>query len=133
MPATTPAGRSVDYDGPAVVATLARTNMARIVPFLRASGPAEKAAAVAPGLVWGTAMALPPFFSTISLWPDAKSLLAYAYGQQQPAHSGAMAVDAKKPFHHENAFIRFRPYDMHGSLGGKNPLGEAALVRERFG
>ncbi|HVJ98175.1 MAG TPA: spheroidene monooxygenase, partial [Acidimicrobiia bacterium] len=27
MPTTTPAGRSVDYDGPAVVATLARTNM----------------------------------------------------------------------------------------------------------
>jgi hypothetical protein len=127
MPEATPAGRSVDYDGPAVVATLARTNMARVVPFLRTSAPAERAVLTAPGLVWATAMALPPFFSTVSLWSDAKSILGYAYGQKQPAHSDAMAADAKKPFHRENAFIRFRPYDVRGSLEGKNPLPEEAL------
>jgi hypothetical protein len=71
---------------------------------------------------------MPPFFATVSLWPDAKSLLAYAYGQKQPQHPAAIAVDAKKPFHHENAFIRFRPSDLQGSLGGKNPLPVGALT-----
>ena len=35
-----------------------------------------------------------------------------------------MEVDRAKPFHHEMAFIRFRPYASTGHLGGRNPLPE---------
>jgi hypothetical protein len=128
MPATIPAGRSVEYDGPAIVLTLARTNLTRVVPFLRTSAKAEKAAATAPGLLWGTALTFPPFMATCSLWRDAKSIFSYAYGKKEPSHSDAIDVDAAKPFHHESAFIRFRPYRVEGSLGGKNPLPEAVLA-----
>ena len=32
------------------------------------------------------------------------------------------ATGLAKPFHHESAFIRFRPLTLEGSLGGRNPL-----------
>lgn len=111
-----------DHAGPFAVLTLARTRMSQIVRFLRTSQPAEAAAVAAPGLVWGTAVATPPFFATVSLWDSTRSLSTYAYGRSQPAHHDAIEVDKAKPFHYESAFIRFRPYASKGSLGGKNPL-----------
>ena len=39
--------------------------------FLRASRPAERAAVSAPGLLWGTALARPPFVATCSLWASS--------------------------------------------------------------
>lgn len=114
--------RNVDYDGPAAVLTMGHLKMTRAVPFFRASKKAEKAVLVAPGLTWATGLARPPFVSTCSLWESSKALSVYAYGRQQPAHADAIAADAAKPFHHQETFIRFRPYDAHGGLSGKNPL-----------
>lgn len=122
LPPETPTTRSVDHEGPAVVVTLARTRMSQLVRFLRTSGPAEKAAAEAPGLSWGTALARPPFFATVSVWESSKALSTYAYGRRQPEHPHAIDVDRAKPFHHQSAFIRFRPYAATGGLGGRNPL-----------
>ena len=76
----------------------------------------------APGLIWATAMARPPFVATCSLWESTDALSAYAYGGDDPAHPDAIATDRAKPFHHRSAFIRFRPYASQGSLGGRNPL-----------
>jgi hypothetical protein len=35
-----------------------------------------------------------------------------------------IATDRAKPFHHQSAFIRFRPYGSEGKLDGRNPLAE---------
>jgi hypothetical protein len=123
LPADTPSTRNVDTHGPAVVLTLGRLRATQIVRFLRTSAPAERAAMEAPGLTWGTALARPPFVATCSLWQSTQALSAYAFGRT-PAHPDAIAADQAQPFHHQSAFIRFRPCDSTGSLGGKNPLPE---------
>jgi hypothetical protein len=127
LDADVPNARHVEHEGPVVVFTMARWRWTRVVPFLRESAKAEHAAVAAEGLRWGTASTLPPFAATVSVWDDSKSAMTYAFGGKQPAHRNAIDVDAKKPFHHQQAFIRFRPYAERGSLGGRNPL-RASIV-----
>jgi hypothetical protein len=115
--------RTIDYEGPAAVLTLGRLRWPQGLRFLRTSAKAEAAVVEAPGLTWATGMARPPFLSTCSLWQSSDALSAYAF-TQGGAHHGAIAADRGKPFHHQSAFIRFRPYASAGSLDGKNPLRE---------
>src|SRR6185437_3741904 len=99
----------------------------RAVSFFRASAKAEARAVVAPGLIWGTALARPPFVSTCSLWESSEAARAYAYGPAD-AHHDAIAAGRAKPFHHQEAFVRFRPYAATGHLDGRNPLTEQAVA-----
>jgi hypothetical protein len=122
-----PAPRSVEHEGPAAVLTLGRLRASQAVRFFRTSAKAERSATKAAGLTWATALARPPFVATCSLWRDSRALSTYAYGHREPAHANAIDAQNTKPFHHESAFIRFRPYDSRGRLGGKNPLAEAWL------
>lgn len=115
--------RTVDHEGPAAVLTLGRLRWPQGFRFLHTSAKAEAAVVNAPGLTWATAMARPPFFCTCSLWESSDALSAYAF-TQGGAHHGAIVADRGKPFHHQSAFIRFRPYAAAGSLEGKNPLRE---------
>ena len=123
----------VEHSGGAVkkvtmeMLTLARTRMSHLRRFLSASLVAERRAVEAPGLAWGTGLARPPFFATCSVWTDAHAASTYAYGPGETAHPGVIATDRQRPFHHRSAFVRFRPTAMTGSLGGRNPLSEAAL------
>ena len=126
VPADLSRSRAVDYEGPAAVLTLGRLRWPQGFRFLRTSAKAEAAVVDAPGLTWATGMARPPFFSTCSLWQSSDALSAYAF-TQGAAHDGAIVADRGKPFHHQSAFIRFRPYGSVGSLDGKNPLRERWL------
>ena len=128
MPDDVPRSRNDAHDGPAVVLTLGRLRIHRLIPFLRTSHPAEKEALQSPGFIWGTAVARPPFVSTCSLWESGQAAIDYAYGAHDRPHPHAIAADRKKPFHHIEAFVRFRPYDTHGKLDGRNPLPERALA-----
>lgn len=127
LPSDTPTARATDYDGQAVVLTLGRFRLTRAVRFFRTSAKAEARVVTAPGLIWATGLARPPFVSTCSLWENTRALSTYAYGNSEQAHPDAIAADKATPFHHQSAFIRFRPYGAQGSLGGKNPLRERAL------
>ena len=118
--------RTVDHEGPAVVVTLGRLRWPQGFRFLRTSAKAEADLVGAPGLIWATAMARPPFFCTCSLWQSSDALSAYAF-TPGGGHHGAITADRSKPFHHQSAFIRFRPYAAAGSLEGKNPLREHSL------
>ncbi len=118
----TPAGRNVDHDGPTAVLTLGRLRVSQAVRFLRASANAEAAVLEAPGLIWATGLARPPFVSTCSLWESSQALSAYAYGVAGAGHPAAIQAGRAKPFHKQEAFIRFHPYASTGSLAGKNPL-----------
>lgn len=127
LPADLPGGRATDYDGPALVVTLGRLRLTQAVRFLRTSARAEAGAVAAPGLVWATALARPPFVATCSVWESTRALSTYAYGHRQPAHLDAIDADRAKAFHHRSAFVRFRPYGVEGSLRGRNPLPERIL------
>ena len=45
-----------------------------------------------------------------------------------PEHPAAIAADKANGFHHESAFIRFRPYGSEGKLVGRNPLAETWMA-----
>jgi hypothetical protein len=127
LPTDTPRARTTDYEGEAIVLTLGRFRLRRAVRFFRTSAKAEGRVLTAPGMIWATGIARPPFIATCSLWKNTAALSTDAYGGSEAAHPGAITADRATPFHHESAFIRFRPYDVQGSLAGKNPLREHAL------
>ena len=127
LPADVAPARTIDHDGPAVVLTLGRLRLTQAVRFLRSSAKAQASAVGAPGLTWATGLARPPFVATCSIWQTTRDLSSYAYGHRDPAHPEAIAADKASPFHHESAFIRFRPYAGRGHLDGKNPLTEPML------
>ena len=122
VPADVPHERKVDHDGPVAVLTLGRLRAARAIPFFRTSDKAEKAARAADGMLWATALALPPFVATCSLWRDSTASMTYAFGRRDPGHPDAIEVDKQKSFHHQEAFIRWHPYRATGQLDGRNPL-----------
>ena len=122
LPGEVSTAHDVAHEGVAAVLTLGRLRLTQIVRFLRASAKAEEAVVEAPGLIWATGLARPPLVATCSLWQSARALSTYAYGRHEPAHANAIAAQTSKPFHHESAFIRFRPYGSEGELGGRNPL-----------
>jgi hypothetical protein len=128
LPSDLPVNRTTEYQGPALVLTLGRLRLSQTVRFLRTSSRAEGAVVDAAGLVWATGLAKPPFVSTCSLWESVDALSAYAYREKNAAHPTAISVDRAKPFHHRQAFVRFRPYAMHGQLHGRNPLPAQALA-----
>lgn len=122
-----PKQRNVEHDGPVLVLTLARTKVSRFLPFFRASQPAEKAVATAPGNVFSSAVLRPPFISSVSLWESSDSAMDYAYSGHQAGHPEAIAAGRVKPFHHQQAFVRLAITELRGSLVGRNPLPAAAV------
>lgn len=127
LPDDLPRGRTLrEDDVPRVVITLANTRFSQLHRFLPATRRAEASVATAPGLRWGTAVAKPPFVATISIWDDDPALSGYAYPQAS-AHAAAMRDDRSKPFHHDMTFVRLAPYELTGTLTGRNPVaGDAA-------
>jgi heme-degrading monooxygenase HmoA len=127
LPEDLPRSRNVEHDGPVAVLTMGRVRTNRLVAFMRTSAKAESHLAGSPGLIWATALARPPFVSTCSLWESSDATRAYAYSASH-AHNDAIAAGRAKPFHHQEAFVRFRPYASVGHLDGKNPLPESVLA-----
>jgi hypothetical protein len=128
LPADLPSARRIDHDGPVAVLTLGRLRLSQFVRFVRSSRPAERSATTASGLLWGTAAARPPFVATISLWADSDATAAYAYSQELPQHSNAIAAQRRKDFHRQSAFVRFAPIAIEGALEGANPVSATALA-----
>jgi heme-degrading monooxygenase HmoA len=125
VPDDLPTTRNVESVGPVAVLTMGRVRVRRALPFVRASAKAEGRVVTAPGLIWATGTARPPFVSTFSLWESAEAAREYAFAAG--AHNDAIAQGRAEPFHKREAFVRFRPYATTGHLEGRNPL-SAALV-----
>jgi hypothetical protein len=121
----------VEDDEPVVVLTLGRPRLTRIRPFLRSAGAAEEEVVAAPGLLASIGLARPArLVSTFSLWRSAAAMRDYSY-REGGAHMAAVKADRELPFHHESAFIRFRPYRSEGEWEGRDPLaGLIALADE---
>jgi hypothetical protein len=122
-----PTRRKVEHDGPVLVLTLAKTKYSRVVPFFRASQPAEKAVVKAPGNVFSSAVLRPPFVASVSLWESSDAAMDYAFSGHQSGHPEAVAAGRAKPFHHQEAFIRLAIDEIRGSLAGRNPLPPDAI------
>ncbi|MBA3807863.1 MAG: spheroidene monooxygenase [Solirubrobacterales bacterium] len=120
---------AVNGDEPVAVLTIAHTRLRRIVPFLRTSHRAERQAVEDPAMLAGTALALPPrLVATFSLWRSAVAMRAYAQGVSGQQHRNAMRANTAQPFHHESAFIRFRPYAPKGLWWGhRDPFADVTL------
>jgi hypothetical protein len=128
LDADVPRSRATE-PGPVVVLTLARFRLSQAPRFFRTSAKAEAVVAAAPGFIWATGMARPPFIATCSLWESADAAAAYAYGSAPAPHADAIRAGNAKPFHKQEAFIRFRPLAAAGEIEGKNPLSSEAVAR----
>jgi hypothetical protein len=107
---------------PVAALTLGRPRLMRLRPFLRSAGPAEEEVVAAPGLLASIGLARPPrLVSTFSLWRSAAAMRDYSY-REGGAHMAAVRTDRERPFHHESAFVRFRPYRSEGEWEGRDPL-----------
>lgn len=105
---------------PVAVLTIGRLRLGQAVRFLRASAAAEGVAVADPALLASTGLARPPgLVATFSLWRATDAMREYALGAHRPQHRDAVQAHSARPFHHESAFIRFRPYDARGSWGGR--------------
>jgi hypothetical protein len=119
----------VDDEEPAAVLTLGRLRLTQTIRFLRASAAAEELAIADEAVLAATGLARPPrLVSTFSLWRSTAAMRAYATGHGDRAHLEAIRAHNARPFHHESAFVRLRPYAAHGSWDGIEPL---ATVRTR--
>ena len=111
---------------PVAVLTIGRLRLRRVRPFLRASARAEGEAVTDPAMTASIGLARPPrLVATFSIWKDTEGMREYARGRRDGAHPAATAQHRADPFHHESAFIRFRPYSSRGSWDGRDPLAAA--------
>ena len=68
----------------------------------------------------------PRHFSTFSIWRSVDEMTAMVHGHSEvpdaTVHAEAMREQARLDFHHESAFMRFRPVSEHGSWAGRDRL-----------
>ena len=122
MPGLPARALPVDEDEPVGILTLGRLRLLRTGAFRRSAAPAEAAALDSPALLAGTGLARPPrLVATFTLWRSAAAMRDFAYGAGRP-HQAAIDADRARPFHHESAFVRFRPYASRGNWGDHDPL-----------
>lgn len=113
---------AVDDREPVAILTLGRLRLLRTGAFRRSAAPAEGEAIENPALLAGTGLARPPrLVATFSLWRSAAEMRDYATGEGG-AHRAAVQAHHARPFHHESAFLRFRPYASRGEWDGRDPL-----------
>ncbi len=112
----------VDDEEPVAALTLGRPRLGRLLPFLRSAAAAEADATRAAAMVASTGLARPPrVVSTFSVWRSVAAMRDYAAGAGG-AHRAAVQSDRERPFHHESAFVRLRPYASRGLWDGRDPL-----------
>ena len=116
-----------DPDEPIVAVTLARLKLPELPRFLRWGQPVERLVAGHPAAVFSTAALRPPrTFSTFSIWRTVREMTEMVHGRsdvpEADTHAVAMVEQRRKDFHHESAFMRFRPLSEHGTWQGRRML-----------
>lgn len=121
--------RAGDWDGgePVVAVTLARLRLRHLGRFLRWGKPVERLVRDHPGTTVALAAMRPPrHFSTFSIWRSVDEMTAMVHGhstgRDATVHADAVREQARLEFHHESAFMRFRPVSEHGTWEGRDRL-----------
>jgi hypothetical protein len=112
---------------PVVAVTIARMKLFQVPRFLRWGRPVERLVRDHPGQVFAMAAQRPPnTISTFSIWRSIADMTDMVYGRQDvpdaAVHRLAMAEQARKDFHHESTFMRFRPLSEHGTWQSRSRL-----------
>lgn len=92
--------------------------------LLAGESPAERDAVADPAVVASTGFARlagPRLVSTFTIWRSAAAMRKYAF-DEAGSHQAAVRADRASPFHHESAFVRFRPYASQGLWDSRDPL-----------
>lgn len=119
------------HEGPVVSVTISEAIPRNVPAFLRASRPVEEQVLEADGLLWTMGFFKPPmWFSTITIWKSAEAVDAFAYSE---AHGGAHrnAIPLVHDWFRRSTTMRFRPYDIKGSLSGADALDDSVLPPQR--
>lgn len=127
LPDLPPRAGRADPEEPIVAVTLARLKLPELFRFLRWGRPVERLVANHPGTTFATAALRPPrTFSTFSVWRTVREMTEMVHGHsdvpEAHTHAVAMAEQQRKDFHHESAFMRFRPLSEHGTWQGRRLL-----------
>lgn len=102
-------------DEPVGVLTLGQLRTSQALRFLRATAIAERSLLTQPALSLSVRITRPPFLATFSLWSSTQGMQDYT---QAPGHTNASTQHTAKPFHHQAAFTRVRPYRTRGTWTG---------------
>jgi len=116
-----------DPEEPMVAVTLARLRLPELPRFLSWGKPVERLVADHPGTTFSTAAFRPPrHFSTFSIWRTVREMTDMVHGRSDVpdphTHAVAMKEQRRRDFHHESAFMRFRPLSEHGTWQGRTLL-----------
>ncbi|TIC88658.1 hypothetical protein E8D34_03000 [Nocardioides sp. GY 10113] len=116
-----------DRGEPVVAVTLARLQLPQLPRFLKWGKPVERLVVSHPGATIALAAMRPPrHFSTFSIWRSVEEMTAMVHGhsdvENREVHAAAMREQARRDFHHESAFMRFRPLAEHGRWQGRDRL-----------
>lgn len=118
-----------DDDEPIVAVTVARLKLPQLARFIRWGKPVERLIADHPAALFSTGAHRPPrTVSTFSIWRTVREMTEMVNGTSEvpdpDLHRAAMLEQHRKDFHHESAFMRFRPLSEHGTWKGRRLLPE---------
>lgn len=111
-----------DTGGPLAVLTRATLRPARLTAFWGAVPTSQQGLHGRPGLLASLGLGEFPLLhqATFSLWRDAASMRAYAYGQA--GHREVIARTRREGWYREELFARFAILAAGGSWDGRDPL-----------
>jgi hypothetical protein len=112
---------------PIVAVTLARVKLTQLLRFIRWGAPVEQLILDHPAVLFATGAHRPPrTMATFSIWRTVREMTEMVHGTSDVAHAEvhrtAMAEQHRKDFHHESAFMRFRPIAEYGTWQGRSLL-----------
>lgn len=123
-----------DEDEPIVAVTVARIKFPQLPRFIRWGKPVERLITEHPAALFSTGAHRPPrTVSTFSIWRSVRDMTDMVHGKSDVAdpdrHRVAMMEQRRKDFHHESAFMRFRPLSEHGTWQGRRLLADGLAAR----
>ena len=116
-----------DLEEAIVAVTIARMKLREVPRFLRWGRPVERLIANHPAALFSTGAQRPPHtISTFSIWRTVREMSEMVHGRSDVpnahVHQAAMAEQRRRDFHHESAFMRFRPLSEYGTWQGQHLL-----------
>ncbi len=114
--------------GPVAVLTRASIRLRRAVRFWQFVEPTSRALAGAEGLRLAIGLGELPLVrqATFSLWESVAAMQQYAY--RDARHREVIQLTRREGWYSEELFARFRVVRSIGTVDGRNPLGDKAML-----
>ena len=128
--------RAKGYTGPTVAVTIGTAYLRTLLGFVRVNNGLEAQFLDAPGAIWGTLMTNlgQRLVATLTIWENSKAAADYvrhgAHGRAVAEHFDPVRDPTGHTFVTGGGFFGFRPFEVTGGVGGRNPL-EASMLADR--